>query len=217
MEDKAKSEMGKGKYNLKDDSGNDLVFSYVDKHGHSGSWGAGGHTQEEYEKWLEAMQDRLEADEYAKLAQQLKDSKNVYTVEHFIENSGDSEIATLKTKLFDRVNTQHILNHDGTERRTTEVSTITSKASGLDITYQEAKALKKDIEENVKQVVDQAVYRENMSKSQLDTQDSAIDRIIGQGKEQVEVQKTSSEYKAYEASSKAQQTRQNGGSGGSGH
>ena len=193
------------------------------------SYGKEGATKKELESWLEANRERMSADEYARESAKLNKSINDWSVTSFINNNGsytdrngqivaeNEDIKTKKKQFAQQVKQgklykievdengnevvmEHdigdtITKYDGREGEI-EWSTVTS-----------IKSLGEDLNRDISVKASEQKIKEGTINANI----SAIDNVLNQGKQQVEVEKNRPRYKAFEASDKARNITEQGG------
>lgn len=214
MEKLAKDEMIKGTFKLRDENENLLTLSFTDNNGVQQS--ITNATQREFEAWLDANKENMSADDYSLLYKSLQDSINDHSVAAFSNLNGqdipggeiNQDAINIKQRLQQAVNLKHVYNIDGSENHDARVDIISS-TNASDISWKQIKDVKKVVEEIGRDAA-LVTDRRNVEASQIDERNTQIDRILNQGKEQVEEIKTREEYKQMEAAHNANKTQDSG-------
>jgi len=217
MEQLAKDEMMKGKFRLRDASGGELWLAFADKEGKTQM--LEGKTQKEFEAWLEANRENMQAEDYARLSKALQDSINVHSVEAFANLNGqdrpggdiNKDAVNIKERFHQRVQQTQVYNADGTVSADAILQSVrsTSTQDASTITWSQIKGVKDHVDDIHREVAKE-IDMINVEKGKIDDSTTKIDRIIAQGEERKTEIKAGAEYQRREAAHKANKTEDSG-------
>ena len=216
----------KGKYFMKDSNHQNLVLTYKDANGRDITYGANGATQKQLESWLEANRERMSADEYARESAKLTQSINDWSVSDFVSKNGQTDpndpttankdIIAKKREFVQQYKEGNIYKIDANGKIEVDHQLDQLILNPQNLTNPEGIqwdliSSTKSYAEDLNREINVSISGEQIKQGTIDSSSQAIDSILNQGKQQVEVEKNRPTYKAYEASDKARNITEQGG------
>ena len=204
MEEIAKKEFNKGKYFMKDSNHQNLVLTYKDANGRDITYGANGATQKQLESWLEANRERMSADEYARESAKLTQSINDWSVSDFVSKNGQTDpndpttankdIIAKKREFVQQYKEGNIYKIDANGKIEVDHQLDQLILNPQNLTNPEGIqwdliSSTKSYAEDLNREINVSISGEQIKQGTIDSSSQAIDSILNQGKQQVEVEK----------------------------